>query len=60
MLQRCLAYLVFTVLMTLSIAGSLVVIVVLYLPMVTLKAVWQSLTGRAQLRVEPPPEASPH
>ena len=50
MIQRLLAYLVFAMLMTISMAGSTVVVVLFYLPMVALKAVWQAVAAKAKLR----------
>jgi hypothetical protein len=51
MAKRILSYLIFTVLMVGIIAGSLVVVVLLYLPMVALKAVIQTATGKAKPRL---------
>ncbi len=48
MLARLLSYLAFAVLMTLSIAGSAIIVVFLYIPMVVLKAVVQAATGKAK------------
>ena len=51
MAKRILSYLIFTILMVGIIAGSAVVVVFLYLPMVALKAVIQTATGRAKPRL---------
>ena len=50
MLQRFIAYLVFFVLMTFSIVGSLLIVVFLYLPFVALKAIVLAVAGRVRLR----------
>ena len=50
MIQRLIAYLVFFVLMTFSIVGSLLIVVFLYLPFVALKAVVMTVVGKARIR----------
>ena len=55
MAQRLLAYLIFAVLMTCSIAGSTVIVVLFYLPFVALKAVYVAVSGK----VNPPAAADP-
>lgn len=50
MAARVLSWLVFVVLMTCNIAASAVVVVLLYLPFVALKAVWQTARGKAKVR----------
>ena len=51
MTARILSWFVFVVLMTCNIAASLVVVVCLYLPWVAIKAVWQTLRGKARVRL---------
>ncbi|MEM7200378.1 MAG: hypothetical protein AAF628_08950 [Planctomycetota bacterium] len=54
MLQRFLCYLIFSVIMALSIAGSALVVVFLYLPFVALKAVFQVVAGKARIKTPAP------
>lgn len=51
MAKRILSYLIFTILMTCIISGSLILIVTLYLPFVALKAVVFTLSGKAKHRL---------
>lgn len=46
MTARILSTLIFWILMTVDILGSIVVVLGLYLPFVVLKAIWLKLTGR--------------
>ena len=58
MLAKLLCYLIFILIETVIILGSIVVVLCYYLPMVALKGVAQSLSGKASLRTEKP-ESSP-
>ncbi len=53
MVARLLSWLVFIPLMTVIVAGSIVVVLCLYLPYVGLKAVLQVARGKARVRVSP-------
>jgi uncharacterized membrane protein len=55
MAPRILSYLIFTVLMTVIVAGSLLVVVLLYLPFVALKAIYTTATGKVRPRLAPAP-----
>lgn len=50
MAARIASWIVFVVLMTFVIAGSLVVVVCLYLPYVALKAVYMGIRGKVSLK----------
>jgi len=54
MVRRSLTLLVFYSLLAMSILASLVVVVLLYLPLVALKAALQLASGRARLRLRRP------
>jgi hypothetical protein len=60
MAKKLLCYLIFLVLETLIILGSIVVVLCLYLPFVALKGAWLTATGKVTPRVgaEPSPSVS--
>lgn len=57
MATKLLCYLIFFILETLIILGSVVVVICLYLPFVVLKGVWMTVTGKANPKIGGSPVA---